>query len=436
MNCVLNHYTPNSVPQTLTFQKFLDCVEDPPQTWHGGYLDVYDADMFLQEVEYPAPGCSEVHFLWQRGSSMTNPPEHYRDVRAYRNEKIETFVVAAPWFDRDCRYADLVLPATTMYERQDLTEPGAVGQYIPAAYIGLRSAVFHQKVVEPVGESKTDMDIYAELAERLGYGETYMEGNTEETLLQKMYAKTKIPMNYDAFKQKGYYVWPAPKDYKPKKQLYDFYHDPDGHPVDTPTGKIEIFSTRLYSHYGYNEEIPPVPHYIPEKEGRESKELHEKYPLQMLMAHPKFRFHGKYNDCEWLTENYKVPGPDGYNYEPVWMTASDAAARGLEAGDIVRVFNDRGSVLAGLRITERLIPGVAWLSYGSWNDPLSPGTDSPIDRGGDGNVISYAGPMSVHHIGGAYNSNLIEIEKVDLEALARQYPEGWAGKYSTWNREG
>lgn len=91
--------------------------------------------------------------------------------------------------------------------------------------------------------------------------------------------------------------------------------------------------------------------------------------------------------------------------------------------------------MAGVRITKRLIPGVAWLSYGAWQDPLS-GDVHTIDRGGDGNVLANNNPMSVHHVGGAFNSVLFEVEKADLDALKEQYPEGFDGKFRTWNREG
>jgi len=124
------------------------------------------ADEYFHERDYPMEGCSEIHFFWQRGSTCTNPPDRNRHLKFLRNEKIETFIVSAPWFDRDCHMADLVLPTTTMYERQDLTEPASVGQYVPPAYIGLRSAVYHQRCLEPSGESKRDMDIMAEVARR------------------------------------------------------------------------------------------------------------------------------------------------------------------------------------------------------------------------------------------------------------------------------
>lgn len=444
MNVVLDNYYPNPVsPAKITFTKFMDCMYNAPQSWRGGHIDNFGPEMFFEEVDYPASGCSEIKLLWQRGSTLTNPPDHKRQMKGYLAEGLETFVVAAPWFDRDCRYADLVLPVTTIFERQDITEPGSVGQYVPPAYSGLRSAVYNQKAIEPVGESKTDLDIFEELANRLGRGYDFMEGNTEETILQKMYAKTEIPMTYDEFKEKGYYVWPALPDYQPNKQFSFFHDNPVGVPapgpagrnvMETPTGKVEIYSTLIHAFYGDdNPEIPCVPHYIPEVEGRYD-EKREKYPLQMLMAHPKFRFHGKYDKIEWLAENYKVYGPDGYPYEPCMMNPKDAAERGLVEGDIVRAFNDRGEILAGVVVSDRIMPGVAWMSYGAWNDPMTPEIGS-LDRSGDGNVLSYAGPQSVHHVGGAFNSVLFDVEKADLEALAAEYPEGFAGKWSTWNRK-
>jgi trimethylamine-N-oxide reductase (cytochrome c) len=439
MNVVLNNYYPNPVPQAkITFTKLMDCVKNPPQKWRGGHLDNFGPEMFFDEVEYPQPGCTEIRLLWMRGSTLTNPPDHKNNNIAYTDPQIETLVVAAPWFDRDCRFADLVLPITTIFERQDITEPASVGQYVPPAYNSLRSAVYNQKAIEPVGESKTDLEIFEELANRLGRGEEFMEGNTEETILQKMFARTNIPLEYDEFKAEGYYVWPALDDYVPNKQFQRFHDNPVGgeNVMETPTGKVEIYSTLIAAFYGdeNHPEIPAVPHYVPEVNGRYDEKRRE-YPLQQLMAHPKFRFHGKYDKDSWLAENYKVYGRDGYAYEPCLLNPVDARARGIEDGDIVRCFNDRGQILAGAVISDRVMEGVSQMTYGAWNDPLSPEHGS-LDRSGDGNVLSYAGPQSIHHVGGAFNSSLMEVEKVDFDEIFARYPEGFAGKWSSWNREG
>ena len=434
MNNVLDTYEMNS-RQMITLQKFPDCIENPPQKWNGGRLFNMNADEWWAPYEYPAPGCSEVKMIWRRGSSWANGAARAKYVKALRSPKIETVVISAPWFDRDCRYADLVLPITTLIERQDITEPGSVGQYVPPAIITQRLAVMSQKVVEPVGESKTDMEILAELADRFGFGEMYMGGHTQDELLEMLYNETNIPMPYEQFKEKGYYAWPQPENYQRNKQMSAFLEDPQSNPLETPTGLIEIFSTAIWEHYGYNEEIPPVPHYIPEKEGVSADERRKTYPLTVTMAHPKWRFHGKYNDVPWLREFYKIKGPDGYEYEPVWMNPVDAEARGLAEGDVVKIFNDRGCVLAGLHITERLMAGTIWHTYGSWNDPID-GSDNPIDRGGDMNYLSNPGPMSVHHVAGASNSTLCEVSLADLDEILAGHPDGARGKFSTWNTEG
>ena len=214
-----------------------------------------------------------------------------------------------------------------------------------------------------------------------------------------------------------------------------FYEDPDHNPLETPSGKLEIFSQWLFKEYGAdNPEIPPVPHYIPEWEGRYTLDLIKKYPLQLLTSQPKFRFHGKFNGVSWLREIYKVKGPDGYEYEPLNMNPVDAEARGLKQGDVVRVFNDRGQILCGVQITERIIQGVAMCNHGSWHDPLEPKAGA-IDRGGDSNKLTPSRGVSEHHLGGACNSTLVEVEKADLETLSQKYPEGWAGRYATWKKE-
>ena len=434
-------YRPNPVKQAITVQKMLECMEndyekDGPVKWNGGRLHNISADEWWAPYEYPMPGCSEVHLMWQRGSSWGNHPDRNSHTKALRSPKLECIIVNNPTFDRDCHMADLVLPVTTLLERADFSEPGSVGKFMSAANINLRSAVMSAKVLEPAGESKTDLEIMSEMAYRLGFGEYYDGGNSEEDFIQKLYATTNIPMTYDEFKDKGYYVWPAPEDYSPKRPMNVFYNDPKAMPMMTPTGKIEIFSTAIFEHYGMNPEIPPVPHFIPEREGVLGGEIYKKYPLQVTMAHPRFRFHSKYDNCKWLQEQYKFFGEDGYAYEPMWMHPADAKARNLAEGDIVYVYNDRGKVMSALHITERVMPGTIWQTYGAWEDPLDPTEEKPIDRSGNMNTISNPAPMSVHHVAGGYNSTLVEVEKADLDALAKAYPEGMAGKHSTWNREG
>jgi trimethylamine-N-oxide reductase (cytochrome c) len=435
INGVAREFPQNPVNQEITEILLDQAILNPPVKWNGGrILNMSSADFFAAH-EYPAPGCSEIHMIWSRGDTYLNMPNRNRDLQVYQHSSIETIVVQDPFFNRDARYADIVLPVTTNFEREDLTEPSFVGTYMPLAVINNRCAVFHRRCIDPVGESQDDYTIMSELARRLGFEERYTEGNTVDSWLRKMYAKSNVPLTFDELKERGYYAWPATPDYQPCKQLELFYKDPENNPLDTPTGKLEIFSTLLFNHYGAdNPEIPPVPHYIPEWEGRYTEGLVEKYPLQLLTTHPKFRFHGKFDDVDFTREIYKVKGPDGYKYEPIVMSPADAKKRGLKDGDIARAFNDRGQILCGVVTTERMAQGVIWISYGSWNDPMEP-KPSAIDRAGDSNLLTTSRPMSAHHLGYAVNSTLVEVEAADLDRLAELYPEGLAGKFSTWNRE-
>ncbi len=435
MNYVAKERYTNPVKQVVADILLDKAILNPPLKWRGGRLFNPNLDAYFTEFEYPVKRYSEIHMMWLRGSSSYAGPDYNRDIRVYQSPKIETVVAQSPSFDRDCRLADIVLPVTTNFERNDITEPGKTGVYATPALINLRCAIYHQQCIEPVGESRTDLDIYNELAERLGIGKEFAEGNSEEDWLRKLYAKTEIPMSYEEFKQKGYYVWPFLPDYQPCKQLKPFYEDPEKNPLETPSGKLEIFSQKIFEKYGAdNPEIPPVPHYIPEWEGRFTGTLVDKYPLQLLTRHPKFRFHGKFNDVGWLREIYKVKGPDGYEYEPLCVHPDDAGARGLQDGDVARVFNDRGQILCGVKITQRLPQGVVWVAYGSWWDLLEPNPGA-IDRGGESNFLTPSRGMSVHHIGTAFNSALVEVEKADLEELKRKHPEGWAGKYRSWVKD-
>ena len=429
-------YFKNSVEQIVCENIIDKIILNPPQKWHGGKVVNFSVDDLFEEHEYPLPGHSEIKMTWSRGSSgECYPDANNRSIRVYQSPKIETVVVQSPSFDRDCRLADIVLPVVSVFERQDITEPGKSGGWTPASIVNLRCAVFHQRCIEPVGESKSDYEICTLLAERMGLNDKFNEGNDEEAWLKKLYAVTNIPLSYDEFKKKGYYVWPFLEDYQPCKQLQRFYEEPEKNPLETPSGKIEIFSQILFNKYGaHNPEIPPVPHYIPEWEGKYSKSLVDKYPLQLLTPHPKMRYHGKYNDVGWLNEVYKVKGPDGYDYEPIIMNIHDANDRGVNNGDIAMVFNDRGRILCGVVTTHRILPGVARIAYGSWWDILEP-KPGAINRGGDSNFLTTTRGMSEHHMGMAANSCLVEVEKADLVELSKKYPEGWAGKYRSWNKE-
>ena len=131
-----------------------------------------------------------------------------------------------------------------------------------------------------------------------------------------------------------------------------------------------------------------------------------------------------HEDITWLREipMCKIKGPDGYQYHPVWIHPSDAAKRGIVDGEIVKIFNERGGVLCGAYVTERIMPGVISSDHGAKYDPIILGE---LDRGGANNTISPHNLTSKNVTGMATSGFLVEIERVNLDDLRKQYPEAF-----------
>ncbi len=401
MEAVSKAKPPNPIKQVINYTLFEQSIVSPPVTWKGGasLSDHFGRDAWT-EYTYPMQGYSEVKaFHFQGGSTATIPPEAGRFIRVMLNPKIEFISSVNFRWDPATKYADIILPACTGYERNDLV-----------ANTGNDLIAIYSHGIPPLFESMNDLDIYSALAKKLGFADTFTEGNTEDDWLKKLYNTTTIPLAYDVFKEKGYYVFELPDNFQPAT-AFRWYHDqPQGSGLDTPSGKIEIFSQTIFGQYGANNpEIPPVPKYITQWEGRYDP-LTNKYPLQLLTSHPKFRLHEQFGENSWLRELYKIKGKDGYEYEPVWISSTDANARGIKQGDIVRVFNDRGQILCGAKVTEKIKPGVVQVSYGSWSDLANPKDPSSLDKGGSANLLTSNRPMSTHALIVAFNA-LVQIEK-------------------------
>ena len=188
-----------------------------------------------------------------------------------------------------------------------------------------------------------------------------------------------------------------------------FYRDANG--LATPSGKIELYSKLLADHYGENNpEISPVPRYIEPKDGRNSP-LAKHYPLAAVVSHPKFRFHTMMENVSWFRQLHKMKGPEGREYEPLWMNPVDAVARGIKHGDIVVVFNERGESLGAAYVTDKIKPGVVRMFYGSFWEPENPREDKSLDKGGSFNVLTSNEPMSCHTHLQRVHHIMIEIRK-------------------------
>ena len=333
-----------------------------------------------------------------------NPFHHHQDlnrlVRAWQCP--ETIVVHEPWWNANARHADIVLPATTSLERNDIGRAGSD----PVMF------AMHQAIA-PVGAARNDHDIFAALADRLGFREAFTEGRGEIDWLRHLYdvfrqkiARERIELpDFDEFWELGHVeVAAAPEE----KVLFEaFRRDPERHPLPTPSGRIEVFSEAIDG-FGYDD-CPGHPVWLEPAEWL--GDAARCYPLHLISHQPATRLHSQL-DCAGTSLAGKVQGREALRIHP-----DDAAPRGIADGDVVRVFNDRGECLAGARVTRSVQPEVVVLPTGAWYDPERLGG---LDRHGNPNVLTRDKGTSRLAQATTAHTALVEIEKLDQDPPAVQ----------------
>jgi len=350
-------------------------------------------------------------------------------------------VAQHPWLENDCLFADVILPANTHMEIDDIvgnTRQG--GQF--------SDVMLCEKAIEPVGESKNDFEIVLEIAKKLGYEQEVSEGLTTEDIQQKIFGYLGLDryMTWEEFKDTKYYLYSVAKDWeKDIPGLRNFYEEPKKFPLGTPSGRLEFYSERLAQRFPDDKERPPSPQWIEKSEmhdERISSPRAKEYPLLLMSNHGRWRVHAQCDDITWTREapTCKITGPDGYKYEPIWLHTSEAEKRGIQSGDIIKIYNERGIVLGGAYVTERIRPGVAYMDHGARIDPILVGK---VDRGGAINTIAPAGTTSKNCVGQATSGYLVEVAKVSGDewdqwrranpaAFARSYDRGAGLRFEAW----
>lgn len=429
--------TSSKIRQRINRAVFPECVTNYPQTWRGVYgFYGQSAQQQFQEVKFPAEGYSPIKMIYRQGASYIGTMvESNRWARMYRHPNVEFFVTQTIFDEPEARFADIILPVCTNFERVDIGEWARISGYsLHLAPVNARVIVLQQKCIEPLGESKSDYKIFEMLSERLGIKQQLTEGRDEYGWVKRMFEVSDLPkvMSWEEFEKKGYYIVPAPEDYKPKPALRWFYEDRprdtpdwgpgtvdrpinDGKGLSTPTGKIEFESKTLLRFEPNDSERPPVPHYIPSWEGHECTDLIQRSPFQLITPHPRGSFHSQFDGKNLWNE--EIPHhrrfKDGYRYWPIRMNPKDADRLGLKDGDLVRVYNDRGSIIAILTVTPRIREGVlhAYSSGGGYDPIGEPGDPRSVDRGGTVNLLTSSRPMSKNAHGFGAGSCLVNIER-------------------------
>lgn len=299
--------------------------------------------------------------------------------------KVEFILVADMFMTASVKFADILLPASSHWESEDIVFPWSWGDYI----------LYANKIIEPLYESRPDFDWILDLAQRMGLKEQFSLGlNTVGDWCKAMYnvlreTETELP-TFEEFKAKGYHKYKVKEKYIAfKKQIDDF----ENNPFPTYSGKIELFSPSLHN-LNNPEEVPAIPKYISAFDGPQDAKIKE-YPLQCIGWHYKARCHSMYDNNPWLEE--VAP-------QVMWINPVDAKERNITDGTVCEVYNERGVVQIPAKITQRILPGVVAIPQGAWYIPNEKG----IDVRGNINTLTSQRPTPLAK-GNPQHSNLVEV---------------------------
>lgn len=328
-----------------------------------------------------------------------NPFHHHQDLnrllRAWA--RAETIIISDPWWTASARHADIVLPATTTLERDDIASSPR-DRFILA---------MHQAIA-PLHQARSDFDAFADVAEALGVRERFTERRAPMDWLRAIYttgqasaaeAGVELP-DFDLFWAEGSVEIVAPSAHH--VPFAKFAATPADAPLNTPSGRIELYSETVAG-FGYDD-CPGHPAWLAPREYLGANRA-SAYPIHLLTPQPETRLHSQLDQAA-LAAATKIQGR-----EPVWLHPDDAAARGLVEGDIVRVFNDRGACLAGVRLTDGIRRNVAAMATGAWFDPAEPGEPQGLCVHGNPNVLTRDVGTSRLGQGPSPQSCLVEIER-------------------------
>ncbi|HID82869.1 MAG TPA: molybdopterin oxidoreductase, partial [Thiotrichales bacterium] len=343
--------------------------------------------------------------FWQGSDWFNQLTNINKEIKAIK--KLDLVVCMDSTITPSGLYADVLFPIATHFERHDVALPWYKGHYY----------IHRPKVIEPLGESKTDFQVFTELAWRIGgeqFGRAYnpranrdyFDNNdaVDEAYLKdwwenKVMAHQHVTMPWEEFKQRGIYKFKLDKPHVAFRDQIE-----KGKAFQTPSGKIEILCTELANisdwkrtKYGYH--IPSIPKWIEPWESLNSPKT-KKFPFHMITPHPRHRTHSIFNNIPWLQEAFE---------QEITINASDAKKLGLKTGDIVEVWNDRGKCVVPVYATERCAPGVVVLHEGAWLDPDNKG----VDRSGNPDFLTLDNPSPAGSF--AYNTLLVNIKKTKLE---------------------
>ena len=339
---------------------------------------------------------SSMKFMWNHAGNMiiNQHADINKTAKIVADDTMLEFIVTSEVaMTPSCKFSDILLPETTGFEAEEIITGEGHGMKGNHAWV-----LFNHQVIQPMYESKGIMWVAGQLADRLGLGDQFRDGHlTSDDWMRDMVATAQkaIPAfpSLEDFKKTGIYKISDPN---PIIAFADFRADPVAHPLQTETGKIEVYSPHM-AKQNDPKEIPAIPMYIPEWEGV-SDPLRSKYPLMMSTTHFVARSHSTFENVDYLVEAHP---------QAIWINTVDAKQRGIKHGDLVKVFNDRGEVHLPAYVTNRIRPGVTNMPQGVWYKLDANG----VDTRGTGNMLTNYRPTP-YAKGFTAHTNLVQVEKV------------------------
>ena len=325
-----------------------------------------------------------------------NPFHHHQDLNSFHKawQKPDTIIVNEPWWTSTAKRADIVFPATTSYEREDIGKANGGDNYI-----------FHMpKLIEPVGESKNDYTIFSELSQKLGFHKEFTEGRNDDEWIEYLYNEFQVFMeksgtqcpSLDELKDKSWITLPVAGKEFASKPFQEFRKNPEESPLQTPSGKIEIFSEKIDS-FGYSE-CPGHPIWIEPDEWLGSN-LTENFPYHLVSPQPNDKLHSQL-ECAIADIPNERP-------TPIMINQEDAKELNVKSGNIIRIYNMRGSCLARAQISDEIKKGVMSLPTGAWFDTDEDG----IEQQGNPNALTFDKGTSRLGQGPSAHTTLVNIVK-------------------------
>lgn len=312
---------------------------------------------------------------------MSHQQDTNRLIRALG--KVGTIISQDVWWTAATRWADIVFAAASTLERDDI---GAGGTYSNDRIYAMK------KIIDPIEDSRNDWDIFADLADLIGMRVPFVEQEQFPEymdIIKLAYSRTTAAQTtpFEEFWEKGYALQPYPQKAR------------EANPLHTRSGRIEMFcetiaDMKLDDCPGMPTWLEPAEYLGNAKEGQ----------LHLVSPHPWYRLHSQMANSEKLRDLYMIQGR-----EPVRINAEDAAARGIAEGDLVEVYNDRGTVIAGALISDEIMPGVVSIYEGGWPSLDSKGRCNS----GLANFLTSTTPSSGLTHANTANTALVSIRKCE-----------------------